>query len=352
MDNNERTTEKTNNDDSVQLDTSTEECNGTQTASETETATESPAENSQGSQSEPQPEPAQTQPVDASYLNAIETVNQNLVTLQEQFDTQIARNQNQQKMFDKFYREMEANKGDALFEAFHKPVAHNLIQLYDHFVEVEAQLTTICETFGTAETQNADVNDPFESLDNWFKWYGNFTERQQKKLKKLMPSDNKLLPILESLKELPRDKQPLYEKELLQFQKNLTIVRRDLEEVLYRMNVIPYDEHPEKLDLKLHKTVDTKPTDNSEKDMHVAYIRKFGFYWAKKEKQGQVQKQVIRPEEVVIYRYQPPADEPKETTDDKPTNEPEDRTGENDTSESEGPVDGNQTDKKGDETDG
>ena len=351
MDNNERTTEKTNNDDSVQMDTSTEECNGTQTASEAETATETPAENSQGSQSEPQPEPAQTQPVDASYLNAIATVNQNLVTLQEQFDTHIARNQNQQKMFDKFYQEMEANKGDALFEAFHKPVAHNLIQLYDHFVEVEAQLTTICDTFGTVETQNADVNDPFESLDNWFKEYDELKKRDQNKL---MKSTNGLLPILESLKALPRNKHLHYQKELLQFQKNLTVVRGVLEEVLYRMNVIPYDEdeHPEKLDLKLHKTVDTKPTDNREEDMHVADIRKIGFYWAKKEKQGQVQKQVIRPEEVVIYRYQPPADEPTEATDDKPTNEPKDSTGENDTSESEGPIDDNQTDKKGDETDG
>ena len=349
MDNNERTTEKTNNDDSVQLDTSTEECNGTQTTSETETATESPAENSQGSQSEPQPEPAQTQPVGASYLSAIATVNQKLEALQEQFDTHIAQNQDRRVMFDKFYKEMEDNKGDALFEAFHKPVAHNLIQLYDHFVEVEDELTTICESFGNAETLNADVSDPFEDLDNWFKWYGKLKKRAQNNLTK---STNELLPILKLLKTLSRDNHSHYQKDLLQFQKSLTIVRGVLEEVLYRMNVIPYDEHPEKLDLKLHKTVDTKPTDNSEEDMHVAETRKIGFYWAKKEKQGQVQKQVIRPEEVVIYRYQPPADEPKEATDDKPTNEPEDPTGENDTRESEGPVDENQTDKKGDETDG
>lgn len=348
MDNNEQRTQETN--DAVETDTSTEEYNGTQTASETETATASPAENSQGSQTESQPDPAQTQPVDA-YLNAIAKVNQDLVILQKQFDTHIARNQSQQKMFDKFYQEMEANKGDALFEAFHKPVAHNLIDLYDHFVGVEAQLTTICETFGTAETRNADVDDPFESLDNWFKWYDDLKDRQQKKL---MSSANDLLPILKSLKALPRDKQPLYEKELLQFQKNLTIVCGNLKEVLYRMNVIPYDddERPEKLDLKLHKTVDTKSTENREEDMHVAETRKIGFYWSKKDEQGQVQKQVIRPKEVVIYRYDPSSDEPKEATDDGPTNEPEDPTGKNDTSESEDPVDEKQTDKKGDETDG
>ena len=339
MDNNERTTQKTN-DDSIQMDTSTEEDNGTQTASETETAIESSAENSQGSQSEPQPEPSQTQPVDASYLNAIETVNQNLVTLQEQFDTHIVRNQNQQKMFDKYYQETEANKGDTLFEAFHKPIALNLIRLYDHFVEVEAQLTDILEFFGNAEMQNVDVPGPFESLDKWFKWYDSLKENRQNKL---MKPTNELLPILESLKALSRD-----EKDLLQFQKNLAIVRLDLEEVLYRMNVIPYDndKRPEKLDLKLHRTVDTKPTDKREEDEYVVDIRKIGFYWAKKEKQGQVQQQVIRPTEVVIYRYQPPANEPKEATNNEPTNEPEDLTDENDTRESEGPVDNNQTDKK------
>ena len=349
MANNKERTQETN--DAIETDTSTEEGNGTQTASETETVTESPAENSQGSQIESQPDPAQTQPVDA-YRNAIATVNQNLVILREQFDTHIARNQNQQKMFNKFYQATEANKGDALFEAFHKPVASNLIDLYDHFVKVEGELTTICETFGTDETQNADVNDPFESLNKWFEWYDGLKERKQKNLK---GSTNELFPILESLRAMPKDKHPHSQdsqEKLLQFQKNLTIVRLDLEEVLYRMNVIPYDGRLEKLDLKLHKTVDTIQTNKREEDNLVAEIRKIGFYWSKKDEQGQEQKQVIRPEEVVIYQYDPSSDESKETTDDKSTNEPEETTGENDTRESEGPVDDNQTDKKGDETDG
>ncbi len=180
---------------------------------------------------------------------------------------------------------------------------HYLIQLYDNFRRVEDQFTTICETFGTAETQNTDVNDPFESLDNWFKWYGNFKEQQQKKL---MPSANNLLPILESLKELPH-----YQEDLLRFQNNLANLRYELEDILYRMNVIPYDEHPEKFDRRLHRAIDSRPTDNSELDLHVAEILKIGFYRSTEDKQGQVRKQMIRPEEVVIYRYQPPVDESK-----------------------------------------
>jgi molecular chaperone GrpE (heat shock protein) len=289
-------------------------------AAETERATEPTDENSEGSQTEPEPESPQTKPVDV-HLNAIATVNQNLVDLQEQFDKQIARNQTQQQMFEtqqqmfeKFYQEIEANKEDALFEAFHKPVIHNLIQLYDHFVEVEAQLKAIFDTFEidetqnadvsdpTDETQNADVNDPFNSLENWFEMYGELNDGW---LRRSAKSNQELMSTLESLRAVPKDSLLHFQKDLLQFQKNLEIVRLELEEVLYRMNVTPYDEHPKKLDRKLHKTLGTEETDDSDLHMHVAEIRKIGFYWSKAEKQ------VIRPEEVIIYRYKPSADEPE-----------------------------------------
>ena len=334
--------------------------NDEQTTQEKNDAVETSVKNSQDSQTQPDQEPDQTNHVDV-LLNAITTVNEDLVNLKEQFDEHIASNKDKQKMFDekqemfdkkqemfdKFYQEIETNKVDALFEAFHKPVIHNLIQLYDHFVEVEDQLKTICGTFETDDTQNLDVNDPFESLDKWFNWYNELTEKEQKKLSKLT---DELLPILKQLKAVPKDKQPSSQEDLLQFQKNFKIVQLELVEVLYRMNVVPYDEHPEKekpekLDLKLHKSVDTKSTYKEEEDMHVAERRKIGFYWSKSD---QEQKQVIRPEEVVIYRYQPSENAPNESTDDKLTNGPEETTGENDTSESEVHVDENQTNKKGD----
>ena len=335
MENEGKAIDETN--EAADTDTSTEQHNGPQAADE----------NSESSQAESESESTQTKPVDV-HLNAIATVNQNLVTLREQFDRHIARNKTQQEMFDKFYQEMEANKEDALFEAFQKPVINNLIQLYDHFVEVEDQLEVICKTSEIDETQNVDNdntqntdNDDPKSLEEWFTWYDSLKEGAQKKSMKFT---NGLLPIVKLLKVVPKDKQPHSQKDLLQFQKNLNFVRLELEEVLYRMNVTPNDEHPEELDLKLHKTVDTEDTDDEKQDKHVSEIRKIGFYWTKKEKQDQEQKQVIRREEVVIYRYQPSADEAKETEDGKSTNETDETTGENQS--------GNKTDDEGDHKDG
>ena len=106
-------------------------------------------------------------------------------------------------------------------------------------------------------------------------------------------------------------------KELLQFRTNLENVRFELEEVLYRMDVTPYEEHPKKLDRKLHKTVDTRQTDEPDKDREVAEIHKIGFYWGEK---------VFRPEEVTIYRYTPPPVETEETVSENLTNEEGDET--------------------------
>ena len=41
---------------------------------------------------------------------------------------------------------MKDYKENALMEAFHKPIIHNLIQFYDNFVTVKSQLDDISET--------------------------------------------------------------------------------------------------------------------------------------------------------------------------------------------------------------
>lgn len=216
---------------------------------------DTPTSPDENNDTEPQTQTSEdvVSPPDADVLVS---VNQRLSALQELFEKQIARNQNQRQMFDAIYGEMKEYKENVLLEAFHKQVIQNLIQFYDHFVEIESQLERISE--------------PFESFETWS-----------------------------------------------EFQKNLENLRSELEEVLYRMDVTLYEEHPKKLDRKLHKTFATIPTDDHNKDQEVAEIHKIGFYWREK---------VFRPEEVTIFRYTQPADE--ET------------------------VGGNPTDEKGDETDG
>jgi molecular chaperone GrpE (heat shock protein) len=318
----------------------TKNASGTDTKTEPSDADSSPDENRDDSQAEPdpgetvttEPQPSRSEP-DAEYMSILTSVDQHLLKLEELFTGQIARNQNQKQMFDAVYREMTSYKENALLEAFHKPIIHNLIRFYDNLVLVESQLDGIGKPFEALGSQIEGIGETFEALGTWF---GSLAEKERNKFfasdkeltAKLEEFKNKLSPSEENA-EL-KDEQPLSQAntelkdKLSQFQANLENVRFELEEVLYRMDVIPNEEHPEKLDRKLHKTLNTILTDDPDKDRGVAEIHKTGFYWREK---------VFRPEEITIFRYTPSAGEPERTADEETIGE-------------------NPTDEKGDETDG
>ncbi len=173
------------------------------------------------------------------YLQEIEHC---LSALRDLFEGQIARNKSHQEAFDKLYRELEGYKGSFLLEAIHKPIVHNLIRLYDSFLRLESQLRSI-----------------------------------------------------------PNSKT---EHGLLQFSTNMENFRFQLKEVLARMDVESYEDHLDvsarerlhRLDRKLHKPIDVKPTRDPEQDNLVTSVHKHGFYWRGK---------VVRPEEVTILRHTP-----------------------------------------------
>ncbi len=150
-------------------------------------------------------------------------VNQTLSSLQDLFEKQIARNQNQTEMFDKIYAEMKEYKESFLLEVLHKPIIHNLIQLYD--------------SYGMLETQLDDILSGHEET-------------------------------------LP--------DELNQFRKNVENFRFKLEEVLYRMDVTPYKESLDTLDRHLHKTRKVIPSDEPQQDQKIAEVHKIGFHWREK----------------------------------------------------------------------
>ncbi len=152
--------------------------------------------------------------------NAISEVRQSLAALQDLFEKQISRNQNQTEMFDKLYAEMKDYKESFLLEVLHKPIIHNLIQLYDSFVSLESQFDDI-----------GSGND----------------------------EDMKIV--------------------LTQYRKNLENFRFKLEEVLFRMDVSPYTESSDTLDRQLHKTRKVIPSDNPEQDRKIAEVHKIGFNW-------------------------------------------------------------------------
>lgn len=167
-----------------------------------------------------------------------EEVRQDLLALRELFEQKIARNQNQWKMFDAIHNEMKGYKERFLVDALQKPIVRQLIMLYDSFVFLESQFDGILDGKGQDRTD-----------------------------------------------------------EMSQFGKNLEIVRVELEEVLFCMDVTPYEERLEMLDRKLHRTLARQSTDDPDKDRKVAQVHKIGFYW---------QGKVFRPEEVTIFRYTPP----------------------------------------------
>ena len=156
--------------------------------------------------------------------NTLTEITQSLAVLLELFEKHISGNQNHVKMFDKMYTEMKDYKESFLLEVLHKPVIHNLIQLYDSFVSLESQLTNII-----------DENN-----------------------------DNTLL------------------NELGQYSSNLQNFRFELEEVLYRMDVTPYKDSPDTLDRHLHKTRKVISTNDPNLDQKVAEVHKIGFYWREK----------------------------------------------------------------------
>ena len=294
----EMTVTDTNGTDDPNV-TAQEQSIDTQTASETDTATEfSDANSVQGENDD-----------DSQALNALAEINQRLEVLQELFETQsanaqespplqselaqmdqrlaalhalfdnqIARNQNQKQMFDTIYREMKDYKENSLMEAFQKPIIHNLIQFYDNFVEVEAQ-------FG-------GINRIIESLDSLF------DDGCVKQLETLRPKEEaeKLQQTWKALKE-----------KLADFRNNMENVRFKLVEILYRIDVEPYEEKPpKKLDRELHKTIETEPTDDPDQNQNVTKVHRIGFYWGEK---------VFRPAEVTILRYTPSAEEKGDETD-------------------------------------
>lgn len=74
----------------------------------------------------------------------------------------------------------------------------------------------------------------------------------------------------------------------------LGILKEELLELLYRRDIAPFDEHPEYLDFKLHKTIKTITTNEENENNKVDKIIKCGFRWNDK---------ILRPEEVIIRKY-------------------------------------------------
>lgn len=82
----------------------------------------------------------------------------------------------------------------------------------------------------------------------------------------------------------------------------LETLKLELLEILMRREVRPYDGEHQFLDRRLHRTVRTLPTSDPNLSDRVERVVRPGFFW---------REQVLRPEEVVIFKHKPELPEEK-----------------------------------------
>ena len=170
-------------------------------------------------------------------------------SLTGRFDTHIATNALERKAFDALHAELQTYKQDFLLNELHKPVIRNVLHLYDSFVRLEQSLPA------------AGGRSDGPSVDEFAEGVGDFV-------------------------------------------RNMENFRLEITEVLARLDVEPYDDRHDALELarlgtldrKLHRPVAVAYTEDPALRNKVVRVHKQGFYWRER---------VFRPAEVTILQHKP-----------------------------------------------
>lgn len=178
----------------------------------------------------------------------------------------------------------------------------------DRLAEVHQTLVALQELFEQSSNNQQSQKEMFKMLHEEMTGYKeNFVLEEFRK-----PAIRDLLPVYDSFELLESQlggilnaQEEVRSEKLTDFQENLKNARFQLLDALEQLGVHPYDKPQEKLDPKLHKAVEVIEVDTDEKDLEIATVHKIGFCLRGK---------VIRPEEVTVYRYNPPKTEEGEET--------------------------------------
>lgn len=293
------------------------------------------------------------------YLASLTKINQNLSgLLEEQTGLLVEKLNTGNQTLDEIKKDIENFKEKNLLEAGF--VIHNLIQFYDTFVLVESQLKAINETFESLGNQidvipdipqNDAILGTLKSVKNWIdERLSGQTNKSLWKHKKYATELDSLHGLLQSnpspsqedaeegdgltehqeetkdwVSSLSQVNTEMKDK-LFKFQNNLENARYEFEETLARIDVVPYKTIPDeasdlRFDREKHKAIDSERIDDETQHLQVAESHKTGFYRIEK---GEDEKQtVFRPEEVTVYRYEKPADEPTDADDEVSADENE-----------------------------
>lgn len=326
---------------------------------------------SKPSDSNPDPkETTHTTPTGQQLLTS-ESAEQSLSMLQDLLDRQNFSNQK----LNEIWKEIEEFKENNLLEA--SPVIHKLIQFYDTFVSVESQLNAVDKAFESlgkqieviTDTPQSDaIPDPqIDAITGTLKAVKEMVDDQLSGTKRLTKKGLRdaltdLQDMLAKSLSAPQEDtgagdgaaehqeeqqdslSSLFKTntemgdELIRFRNNLEHVRLEFLDVLgliYDVELyVTETDPPEHLfDRTKHRALTRKSTKDTNQDRLVVESHKAGFYRVTTvkeqtlpcpEKVVEVEKQtVFRPEEVTVYRYEKPADEPTETDGEVLANEQE-----------------------------
>jgi len=133
------------------------------------------------------------------------------------------------------------------------------------------------------ETKERMFNVLYEQLKGYQK---EFLESLQK------PIINNLLVLYDDINKLKN--MALIEISDKRVINGIEAIETELLNILYQLDIVPFEKHPEILDPKLHKTVKVVETTEITEDKKVVEILKAGFSW---------QDKILRPEEVIIKRF-------------------------------------------------
>lgn len=184
------------------------------------------------------------------------------------------------------------------------PPESPVISKADEKQEGQAQHTTkdVSDQFKILQEIRALIQDrlsydaakekAIDKLSDEVKFYrDNFLFQSQK------PIFINLIMLYDSLERIVNSfsaEKDLSREQVLTLSNNLGNLKEELLEILYRSDIVPFEEHHEFLDYKLHKTVKTVPTSVENENNMIDKVIKIGFRYNDK---------VLRPEEVIIKKF-------------------------------------------------
>jgi molecular chaperone GrpE (heat shock protein) len=166
-----------------------------------------------------------------------------------------------QKLFDALHTELKGYKDNFLFDALQRPFIRDLVSIFDDFSAVHAQVSKRLDASRSAPNGNAAAQEATASSDPAAADSGQQSEA-------------------EFLRTLAG---------------NVENQVHHLLEVFLRMEVVLSQSPPgTAVDKKQHRTVAFEPTPHPDEDSQVVRSLKPGFTWRER---------MIRPEDVVVYRW-------------------------------------------------